>query len=189
MRDEIINSYVTTIKNIESGTVNSGLLNAPVYAYVMYKGLDERFTPALIDEIAQHCKVNYCIMELFEQIRSLYLGEGGYQESRFEQITDRLVPIFETFDRLLAKVERKALHVGVVSFADLCELFATACRSTNSLAARKEFNLSQLQYGRAQAFSCIMRMMGHEAEMSTHAFKGVYTVESFVIDGVRKQLF
>lgn len=189
MRTEILNSYIATVKNIVSGAVNSGLLNAPVYAYTLYNDLDVRHTPALIDEIAQHCKVNYCAMELFEQIRSLYLGDGDCQESRFEQITDRLVVLFNTFDKLLAKVERKALHVGSVSFADLCELFITACRSTNSLASRKEFNLSQVQYGRAQAISCVLRMMGHEAEMSTHAFKGVYTVESFVIDGVRTQLF
>lgn len=200
MRCTIISSYISTVKNIESGELVIPLMDAPIYAFSLYKGFDSYYMPLLINAADAHYKTEYCATALLEQINSLYVYiDHARPAVTFEKIADRLVPLFKLFDNLLTKVmaenpresaeNRSVNATGIVNYADLCELLACACRSVNE-NVKHDTHHSQLHYGRAQAFASVLRMMGHEAFITSHTFigTGVHTVKSFIIDGVHTDL-
>lgn len=200
MRTEILNSYIATVKNIESGGLVIPLMDAPIYAFSLYKGFDSYYMPLLINAADARYKTDYCATALLEQIDSLYVNiDYAYPAATFEKIADRLVPLFNLFDQLLTKVmeenprkpaENRSVNItGIVSYADLCELLACACRSVNEVV-KTDTHRSQMHYGRAQAFASVLRLMGHDVFITSHTFIGtsVYTIKSFTIDDVRTDL-
>lgn len=200
MRTEILNSYIATVKNIESGELVIPLMDAPIFAFSLHKGFDTYYMPLLINAADAHYREDYCATALLEQINSLYVNiDHARPTVTFEKIADRLVPLFKLFDNLLTKVmaenprepaENRSVNVtGIVNYADLCELLACACRTVNE-DVKNDTHRSQMHFGRAQAFASVLRMMGHEAFITSHTFvgTGVHTIKSFTIDGVRTVL-
>lgn len=191
MRQEIINSYISTVKNIESGKLVIPLMDAPIYAFSLYKGFDSHLMPRLIDSLDAHCKTNYSTAYLLEQVHSLYANiDDSRPAPAFEQIADLLVPVFDTFDELLSKITNRIVYSVGVNFSDLLELFTSACRFVNNLALHQEAasGYIQMYYGQALGFAVVMRLMNHIVEIEPTPFKDVRVIKAYTIDGIRTEL-